>query len=402
MENSPKLKILYLITKSNFGGAQRYVFDLATEATKAGHEVVVVFGGNGMLKTYLEQQSIRTIPIDTLGRDVKILSDLQSFFFLITLFHREKPDIVHLNSSKMGGLGALAARLVNGWWHLTRPFASKQKTMRIVFTGHGWAWNEERSDLERFVIGIFHWLTIELAHVTIAVSKRTRDQVGILPFVWHKLHVIHNGRDPIATLPKEEACNMIFREHKEQFLTPPPLAIIGTIAELHKSKGLIYAVEGMALLKKQRPNDRLIFVMIGEEGSERTAIEASVKKYELGDSVFIAGRKENAATLLSAFDIFLLPSITEAFPYVILEAGNAGLPVIATAVGGIPEIIDDMESGILIQSRNGSEGARAITYLIDNKERCAELGRTLKERIRDRFSIAHMAKETFALYQKPS
>ena len=351
MENSPKLKILYLITKSNFGGAQRYVFDLATEATKAGHEVVVVFGGNGMLKTYLEQQSIRTIPIDTLGRDVKILSDLQSFFFLITLFHREKPDIVHLNSSKMGGLGALAARLVNGWWHLTRPFASKQKTMRIVFTGHGWAWNEERSDLERFVIGIFHWLTIELAHVTIAVSKRTRDQVGILPFVWHKLHVIHNGRDPIATLPKEEACNMIFREHKEQFLTPPPLAIIGTIAELHKSKGLIYAVEGM---------------------------------------------------LLSAFDIFLLPSITEAFPYVILEAGNAGLPVIATAVGGIPEIIDDMESGILIQSRNGSEVARAITYLIDNKERCAELGRTLKERIRDRFSIAHMAKETFALYQKPS
>ncbi len=399
MDEKP-LKILYLITKSNFGGAQRYVFDLATEATKAGHDVAVVFGGSGALQSYLTENAIRTISVDTLGRDVNVLSDLKSFFFLLKLFGSESPDVIHLNSSKMGGLGALAGRIVNGWRHVTEPVYGKRAPMRIIFTGHGWAWNEERSDTERFIIGIFHWLTIELAHTTIAVSKRTRDQVAVLPFAWHKLEVVHNGRSPIESRTKDDSYGIIFGEERKKWLTPTPTAIIGTIAELHKSKGLSYAIEGFALLKKQRPNERLIFVIIGEEGSERAPLEALIKKFNLTDTVFIAGRKENAATLLSAFDIFLLPSITEAFPYVILEAGNAGLPVIATAVGGIPEVIDDMQSGILIQSRNGSEVARAITYLIDNPERRAELGRVLKERIRDRFSVEHMAKQTFALYNE--
>jgi glycosyltransferase involved in cell wall biosynthesis len=85
---------------------------------------------------------------------------------------------------------------------------------------------------------------------------------------------------------------------------------------------------------------------------------------------------------------------------VILEAGNAGLPVVATAVGGIPEVIDDMKSGILIQSRNPGEIARAIAYLIDNPDRRAEIAQTLKTRIHDRFSVATMASQTLALYRR--
>jgi len=394
-----QLKICYLITKSNFGGAQRYVYDLATEAKAAGHEVLVGFGGEGPLKAKLDDGGVRTISINTLERDVRLLGDIKTFFTLLALFHNENPDILHLNSSKMGGLGAAAGRVINTRNHLLRLLGKKNTVMHIVFTGHGWAWNEERGDVERFVIGLFHWLTILLSHETIAVSRRTRDQVAVLPFTWHKLKVIHNGRDPMNPVAKEDALDIIFGDQKSTWLTESPI-IIGTIAELHKSKGLSYAILAMAQMKKQKPDTRLLFVIIGEEGQERDSLEKLIVQYELEGSVFIAGRKENAASLLSAFDIFLLPSITEAFPYAVLEAGNAGLPVVATAVGGIPEIIHDMESGILIQSRNPSEIARAILYLVDNPQRMAKLGEVLKERIRDRFSVKHMVTQTFSVYNR--
>lgn len=398
MEKKP-LKITYLITKSNFGGAQRYVYDLATEAVNAGHDVTVVFGGGGTLKSRLEQESIRTISINTMERDINTLADIKSFWFLLKLFIGDESDVIHLNSSKMGGLGALAGRIANGWIYSAQFMGSIRHPIRIIFTGHGWAWNEERGDAQRFAIGFFHWLTIQLAHQTIAVSNRTRDQVSVLPFTWHKLKVIHNGRDPVDTRDRDVAQDIIFGEQKEKWLADNPI-VIGTIAELHKSKGLEYAILGMAQLKKQRPEGKFVLVIIGEEGSERTLLEYLISKHSLENTVFIAGRRESAASLLPAFDIFLLPSITEAFPYVILEAGNVGLPVIATAVGGIPEVIDDMQSGILIQSKNPGEIARAIAYLADNPERRAELGRNLKARVHDNFSVTQMAEKTFALYRK--
>ena len=405
MEVTPrKLKILYLITKSNFGGAQRYVYDLALEAKKAGHDVLVGFGGNGQLAVKLAEAGIRTVSLVELERDINVLADIQTFFRLLDLLEDEQPSIIHLNSSKMGAIGALAARLHNAWAWILRFFKQGGNPARIVFTGHGWAFNEERGDLARFVIGALHWLTIELTHATISVSRKTRDQVATLPMVWHKLSVVYNGVGNIDTLKKEDALAEIFGSRKSTLLAKNPV-VIGTIAELHNNKGLSYAIEGVAQLKKQmaspQPPDsaEFIFVVIGE-GEEHTHLDALITKLGLTDVVFLAGQKENAAALLSAFDIFILPSITEAFPYVILEAGKAGLPIVATAVGGIPEVIDDMESGILIQSKNPSEVARALSYLILHPEKQQQFGRAIGERIRDRFNIETMAKETFAVYEK--
>ena len=390
------MKILYLITKSNFGGAQRYVYDLATSTHALGHDVVVSFGGNGTLATKLVEAGIRTVPIPELERDVNIMNDSRIFFRLLDLIAEESPDIVHLNSSKMGGLGALVARVYNTWTWVRKLFGKNGQHVRIIFTGHGWSFNEERPDWQRFLIGCAHWLTIQLCHQTIAVSRKTREQISKLPLVGHKLVVIYNGVSEITPLPREEALRFIFEEQQSKWLSSNPL-VIGTIAELHKNKGLAYAIEGCAQLRKQT-SVAFIFVIIGEEGSERTHLEALITKLTLDNVVYIAGRKEHAATLLLAFDIFLLPSITEAFPYVILEAGNVGLPVVATSVGGIPEVIDDMQSGILIQSKNSGEVARALSYLIEHSERRAQLGVAIKERIRGRFDMATMLKETLAVY----
>jgi glycosyltransferase involved in cell wall biosynthesis len=207
--------------------------------------------------------------------------------------------------------------------------------------------------------------------------------------------VIHNGVGKINTLPKQKALRAILGDDTEDWLREHPI-IIGTLAELHKNKGLAFAIEGMAQLKKQTTTPFVFFVL--GEGEEHTRLDALIAKFGLEHTVFLAGYKKAGVELLSAFDIFLLPSITEAFPYAILEAGNVGLPVVATAVGGIPEIIDDMQSGILIQSKNPGEVARALSHLIPNPDRRAQLGNAIRERILGRFNLETMVKETLALY----
>src|SRR4051812_14312990 len=110
MEQNTKKKILFVITKSNWGGAQKYVYDLASSLPKDSYESVVVFGGEGPLATRLQEAGIRTISVKSLQRDVNIFGDIKSLFELLSIFKREKADVVHVNSSKVGGLGAFAAR----------------------------------------------------------------------------------------------------------------------------------------------------------------------------------------------------------------------------------------------------------------------------------------------------
>ena len=109
--DSGRQKILLVITKSNWGGAQRYVYDLATNLPRDRFEVIVACGGSGTLITRLKESGVRVIPLGKLGRDISLGDDLGSFFSLLRILRTEHPDILHLNSSKAGGLGALAGRI---------------------------------------------------------------------------------------------------------------------------------------------------------------------------------------------------------------------------------------------------------------------------------------------------
>ncbi len=396
MEETERPKrILYLITKSNFGGAQRYVYDLSRRLHERGHSVSVGFGGDGTLARKLSDIGVRTHTLEGLGRDVDALGDLRTLFRVLRLIRNERPDVVHLNSSKIGGIGALAARMINAERRLSRIWDKESRPMRIVFTGHGWALNEERPDWERFLIGAAHWATIMLAHRTVAVSERTKREVSILPFSKGRLDVVHNGTGELTLVQKTHARKTLLADEHDAVMSRRPI-VIGTIAELHRNKGLSYALEGIAQLKKQT-SEPFVFVVIGE-GEERERLTAQRAALGLDETVRFVGFREDASALLSAFDIFLFASTKEGFPYAILEAGNAGLPVIATSVGGIPEVIDDMKSGILIQSKNPGEIARALSYLIEHKDRRTEFGKAIKERIEGRFNIDHMVDETLRIY----
>lgn len=387
MEQKPK--ILYIITKGHFGGAQRYVYDLAMHLHQAGmHEVAVAVGVNGELVEQLRKRGIRTILISSLGRDISFSNDLAAFKEIFALIRAERPDIIHLNSSKVGFLGALAARLCQ-----LLPRASRTDA-RIIFTAHGWAFTEDRPRVSRAVIKFLQWITVLLSHQTIAVSLHTKLEILSMPFMEKKIAVIYNGVRDIEFLPRAAARNEILQKHA----IPEKALWFGTIAELHRNKGLSYALRAMAKLKEIiGTSARLIYVVIGE-GEERAALQTLAGELNIQENIFLIGEYQNAARYLHAFDVFLFPSIKEGMPYALLEAGKASLPVIATKVGGIPEILLSPECGLLCEPKNSDAIADAFLRLSSNAETRKQLSTILNKKIASRHSHDVMLAATTRLY----
>ena len=352
--------------------AQRYVYDLARELPREDFEVVVACGGSGVLVDKLKEAQARTIPL-SLTRDISPFRDLTSFFALVRLFRTERPHVVHLNSAKASGLGALAARFAG--------------VPNIIFTAHGWAFNEDRSLLSRIAIKFLSWLTVILTHKTIAVSEAVHRDTRNWPFVKNNVITIHNGVDSIPFLSREEA-------HTKLNL-PSDAFIIGTIAELHSNKGLSYAIEAITKLSEKHPD--FYYVVLGD-GEEKSRLNALVEARGLHGRVLLLGFVKDASRYLKAFDCFVLPSIKEGLPYVILEAGLAKLPVIATSIGGIPEVIDDQKTGLLVPARNANAIAEALEKLITSPALHTSLGSSLYEKVLNDFSLDDMTTETLRLY----
>ncbi len=375
MIKMPK-KVLFLITKGNFGGAQRYVFDIATHLPKDRFEVVVACGEPGLLGEKLSQQNIRTITIQGLGRDVQWFKDPTLILFsILKILKQEHPDVVHLNSAKVGGIGSFAARL--------------SKIPHIIFTAHGFAFNEDRNIFSKVVIRFAIWLTIIFSHKTICVAKNTKGQINNWPFIKNKLTVIHNGIRQIDFLSQNAAREEIASMVKER-------TIIGSIAELHKNKGLDFLIRAMALLGQVRNDVALVIVGNGEE---KENLDKLAKKLGVDNKIYFAGFKKEAAKYLKAFDIFVLSSRTEAFPYALLEAGLAKIPVIASRVGGIPEIIDNEKDGLLVPPGKPAEIERALRFLIENPTTAKNFGQRLEHKIKKEFNLEKMLEETIKIYE---
>lgn len=357
------MKILYGITKSNFGGAQRYVFDLAIAMKKRDYEVAVLCGGQGILVEKLSKEKIKVIALNELRRDISIVKEVSAFFRILKVLREEKPDVFHINSSKMGGLGGLAGRLAG--------------IRKIIFTAHGWAFNEPRPTWQKILIKVLVWLTMCLSHKTIFVSEGAKKDVSHWPFIKNKLTVIHNG---ISIFNLTERKDRSFA--------------VGTIAELHRIKGLDVLLMAWSKFIK---NHRAKLVIIGE-GEERKNLENMANNLGISDSVTFKGSVDNARSLLSNFDIFCLPSRSEALPYTLLEAGLAGLPVIATTVGGVPEIIESGINGVLVPVEDAEALFSTLILLAEDENLRKRLGANLKASIQENFSFEKMVSKTLALY----
>ncbi len=371
-----KKKICLMITKGVWGGAQEYVYTLATHLNPQAYDISVLCGEGHTLQEKLREKNIKTYTLASLRRDISVIDEVYSFIELILFLKKEKPDILHLNSSKIGLLGGLAGRLTS--------------VPRIIFTAHGWASNESRPWIQKKIFLLLHFLTISLSHVTIMVSKKTQKDVEYFPYVKAKSTLIYNGIGPIDFKTKEEARNILAEKVSTERIAD---TIIGTISELHKTKGLDVLIKASYTL----PHNVSVFI-IGE-GSERENLQNLIETYKVSHKVFLLGRIPEAKTLLKAFNIFTLTSRTEALPYTILEAGLAYLPVVASNIGGIPEIIENNKDGLLIEKEDGKHLQNILHDLIRNEKRRGELGKHLKEKVESKFGITAMVKKTEKLYR---
>jgi len=376
------MKILYAITKSNWGGAQRHVYDLAVAMKTVGHEVFAAVGGEGLLKEKLEKAGIYTYSIGALGRDISVSKDAGSFKELYSIIKEKRPDVLHLHSTKMTGLGSAAGRLLG--------------VKSIIQTIHGWAFNEDRQWYERLAIRISSWMTMVLCHATVLISKREYDQATRFPFVKKKLKLIALGIKPPVFMSIDGAKQLFAKKISMEFNEFDKKIIVGTIAELHRNKGLPYLVKTATKVIENHPNS--LFIVVGE-GEERQQLEKEIGNLGLENTIKLLGYVENSSEYLKAFSIFVLPSIKEGLPYTILEAGSASLPVIATIVGGIPEIITDMKSGILVQPKNPKELAHAISFMIEHPEERRAYSSALHEKVLKDFSLEEMIAKTENVYK---
>lgn len=370
------MKILIGITQSNFGGAQRHVLDLASGLPRDTFDVAVVHGGEGLLATRLRERGVRTIPLPSLARYVSVVSDIATFFVLLRLLRRERPDVFHIHSSKMGGLGALAARIAG--------------VPRIVFTAHGWAFNENRSSFARGCIYMLALLTVRLSHVTIAVSDAVRNDIKNAA-ARRKMTVIHNGVEITTALSRDAARN-------ELRAIDPTLKDglwVVTVAELHPIKGLDVGLEAFNAFYTTHPDAH--YCIIGD-GTMRSRLEKKIAELGLTGHAHLVGFLD-ATRFLSAFDIFLLPSFSEGLSYAVLEAGAAQLPIIATRVGGVPEILTNV-SGILVAPHDSAAITAALTRLAGAPELRKSLADALATRVADHFSLSQMLDATRAIYAR--
>ncbi len=374
------MKILFGITKSNFGGAQRYVYDLAKETQKRGFDVGVLCGGNGLLVEKLKKENIYPQTLTYLVRDISVWDDFKSLFKILEILRKNKPDVFHINSSKMG-LGAVAGRLAG--------------IPRIIFTVHGAPYEEDRPFLAKKIIKFFTWLTYIFSDVVITLSKENFEKAKKMPLVKKKIVWIQNGISPIEFSDKSSAQEYLSSIAWKPI--PTDKTWVGTISELTKNKGLSYSLRGMAQLSHKK----WVFIIIGI-GEEKKNLINLCEKLRITENVFFLRFVDNAPRYLKAFDIFTLTSVKEGQPYVLLEAGQAALPVIASSLsGGIKEIIEDGISGILIPPKNPQSIKGALEKLMVDEKTRQDLGNNLKQKVENNFSFEKMVDETLALYKTP-
>ncbi len=345
------------------------------------YDITVAGGGNGLLIDKLTAAKIPTRLITSFERDINIIKEVRAMFELARLIRELRPDVVHLNSSKAGGTGAFVARLLG--------------VPCIVFTAHGWPFYEKRSMLVRITIWFFSYLTTLLAHRTIVVSEH--DFHGAR--MWgleRKLALVHTALPQFTLKDRNEARTILFpapimNAHKND------VWIVSTAEHTH-NKNLMLILDAMIRLDGAF-RERLFLTFMGD-GELRDTLETAVRERGLDSHVYFTGFIDNARTFLSAFDVFLIPSLKEGFPYGLLEAGAAGLAVVASKVGGIPEIVTHGVTGILVNPLKPDDLAEAITRLVTDTQGRNSMGNSLKQHVIQNFRLENMLEKTKVLYER--
>jgi glycosyltransferase involved in cell wall biosynthesis len=375
--------ILYIVTQSEFGGAQRYVLDLASNL-KEEYEIIVAFGESGEkgeLVYLLDKENISFHHLTHLKREINLFHDILAIFEIMKLISELKPDIIHLNSSKTSIVGS---------------FASIFSKTKILYTAHGWVFNEPLTKAKKSLYIWLEKLTANFKSKIICVSEYDRRE-GIKNKIANetKLITIHNGIKPVKHLSKEKARQILWSYISKVDILPNQL-LIGSIGNLYKTKGYEYLIEAISILKKE--NNIIKLVIIGD-GQEMKKLKLLTRKLELDDFVAFTGRIPGAAKLLKAFDFYICSSVKEGLSYTIIEAMIAGLPIIATKVGGNNELVQHEKTGLLVQSKNPEAIVKALKKYLEDKNLIDKASINAHNFALDNFMFEQMIQKTKTIYK---
>jgi glycosyltransferase involved in cell wall biosynthesis len=362
------MKIVHVITRGDvLGGAQSHVRELSLELRALGHEVTVLTGGPGIFTEQLRQGRIPWMQVSSLVRPLRPHLDLAALGQLCGALDALKPDVVCAHTAKAGSLGRAAA-----WLH----------HIPSVFTPHGWSMFDRTTLRPRPLFCCAEYLAGRLGSrvINVCESERALAQQARVCAAG-RLEVVHNGigAHPLARLRPVNA-------------QPPLMVMVARFAAQKDHSTLLQALSELLTL------DWHLF-LVGT-GDREARVAAQVNALGLRHRVRIVGPETNVARLLMQAQIFVLSTHFEALPISILEAMRAGLPVVATNVGGISESVRHKETGLLVEHGDVAALRDALACVIAKPALRLALGRAGRRLWAAQFTASVMAERTVEVYKR--
>ncbi len=356
-------RLLLLVTLAETGGAQTYVA-LLLPAVAEQFEVTVAAHGQGPVRDAAEAAGVRFVPVKHLRRGINPFRDALALVELVRLCRREGPEILHANSSKAGVLGRIAGVLAG-------------VPIRI-FTAHGWAFAAYP--------GLAGWLYLwadrivqPLTTQVICVAEHERELgIGARSCVPERSVVVHNAVD---------VGSFAAIRHVHE---PPQIISVGRFA---------YPKDYPTLVDALARIDADYRVTLVGEGPDRPTVTTDARR-RLAERAELVGTRRDVSELLAAADLFALSSRSEGLPISVLEAMAAGLPVVATDVGGVSELVVDGETGFLVPPTDAKALAQALETLLREPQLRRRFGAAARRRAEQRFDLPRFRDAHLRLYRR--
>lgn len=358
------MRVLQVITQSQLGGAQRHVLDLCEGLPKTW-QIEVACGPGGALITRLRDAGTKVHEVPHLRRAIGPVHDSAALGELLRLVTRGY-DVVHCHSTKAGALGRIAAALA--------------KVPRVLFTAHGFVFNEAQPWLSVSAYATVERLLQRLSTRIITVSDADRLAALRHGFTAAKLVTIHNG---ISLERIDRPRSSTYRRTGQRIVA---------VGHAYPNKGFDTLLRALTHLP-----DAELFV--AGWGVEADGLRAMAESLGVRRRIHESGELNDPIPLMRSADVVVVPSRKEGLPYVLLEAMACERAVVGTEVGGIPEVIEQNQNGIVVPPNDPWILAEAVRGLLADSERRRWLGRNARATVASRFTLARMLAQTCDVYE---
>jgi glycosyltransferase involved in cell wall biosynthesis len=354
-----------------YGGGERYLELLFERLDRGRYRGLLICPEPGPFVGRMKERGV-----DTQIVQLAPLFNPMALWRLTRLLARERVTILQTHGARANFYGRIAGRLAG--------------VPVIISTVHNSLKDYEVRSLTRGLYTFLLRVTLPLAQRIICVSDANRyDVIDECPAAKARTQTVYNGVDPSVFPSKPDRTKV----REELNIVPGPVLV--TIARLTEAKGHRYLLEALPGLIQAWP--QLCCVCVGEgelrDQLHRLAIELNVER-----SCRFVGTREDIVDILAAADVVVLPSLSEGFPFVLLEALAMGRPVVASRVNGVPELIEDHKTGLLVPSRDSQALARAIREMLNDPTAASKMGAKGRTVVRERFTVDQMVANTTAIF----